>query len=719
MKRNKTIKMLAVSLGVMSILGLTPQGTRLLIDTGIIQEAKAAVTSGSWTSRVEDVSKVNYGNVESAVETTAYPYVKSGFVGDILALSKVAGLPGYKVYTYGYKDDLTYNYKDRSGSYYTSTRKLDMTERRKTLKAIGVSSTSDDVSTYAYIDYVTSKGAIQTTVSNSSYYYWASKASAAALDDGTLYALASSNTNNSKNHLYRVDNGTAVLLGDIGSYTEFRELYDITNDSDGNFYIATEALNLKITDGLVRQWAVARQDLSKVFYSEVIDDNYIVYSYDGVSNIRTVKYNTETGDVVSTKNLDLGTTDLMIDSFYGDDGFILHSSDGIYTITKDMNLTKTYSTFGSDVQVLSISKDGKKALVNTTEVTDSLGDAGSKIINIDLDSLTFSQVFPKFSITYTYTKENGTVGTNTYVNYARPTNTSLKAPTVPNLDSGYTVFDKWTPDMNSVVTSTTTFTATYKESSNSFWVGNNRYGIISSSEKTAYFLGSKDSTVKVPNTVENDGVTYTVTKMLTGSLTREGNIKNLTVDSSQLATYSLFAGVTTLNSVEITGSVDIGEYVFKGCTGLTTVDISQYTGNIPNYAFNSCTSLTEVNGKIDGSVATTAFAKTGVKVIQGEQSNVANTTLTDLPYKVYLYNPDESEVIASFWVKNGTSFKSYADKYGTGWTKISGSPIGNITASSEYKCDSLVDISKLANPVLTPSNTNPINRESNINITIS
>lgn len=77
--------------------------------------------------------------------------------------------------------------------------------------------------------------------------------------------------------------------------------------------------------------------------------------------------------------------------------------------------------------------------------------------------------------------------------------------------------------------------------------------------------------VDIPETVTYSGKTYTVTSI----------------------SYEAFSGCSGMTSITISNSVtNIGSYVFYGCSGLTSVTIPGSVTSIGPYAFYGCTALT-------------------------------------------------------------------------------------------------------------------------------
>lgn len=200
--------------------------------------------------------------------------------------------------------------------------------------------------------------------------------------------------------------------------------------------------------------------------------------------------------------------------------------------------------------------------------------------------------------------------------------------------------------------------------------------------------------------------------MNTSKLSEVDLSKNLVTIGEQAFRNSGITSIVIPSSVVFTKS-----YEFTGCTKLTSVVIEDGITSLSNSMFDGCTNLTFV--KIPHSVTTIGAnifrGCTNLNAVKANESVVNSTNALD--YKVYLYDPTETFIVASYWVKSGTDFSDYANEIGTGWTKISGSIISNITSNSEFKCDTLVSSTPtLDNPILNISKENASNRE---NVTIS
>ena len=99
---------------------------------------------------------------------------------------------------------------------------------------------------------------------------------------------------------------------------------------------------------------------------------------------------------------------------------------------------------------------------------------------------------------------------------------------------------------------------------------------LDSENKTATVTGLADESMKeveIPATVEFDGVVYSVTTI--------GD--------------DAFRGCSGLTSIDIPeGVTTIGDDAFRDCSGLTSIDIPECVTTIASYAFYGCSGLTSV-----------------------------------------------------------------------------------------------------------------------------
>ena len=274
------------------------------------------------------------------------------------------------------------------------------------------------------------------------------------------------------------------------------------------------------------------------------------------------------------------------------------------------------------------------------------------------------------------------------------------------------------------------------------------------------------STIRIPKSINNGGTEYKVTQIGEYAFYNRSSINNIIIDADiddvgDCAFYS----VENVNKVEFNGDTKIlGYRMFEGCKSLETVKLTNSLVEIKNRAFYNCNSLEEldmINCKLE-TIGNDVFSYTKLKKIvipEGVTSRVNFNNCSELVeiylpdtvtgftlspllgsnkveiikcspqvassnmalnYSVNLYNKDETEILASYRVKSGINFLTYANEVGKGWTKISGSPIANITANSEFKCDSVIgDKIKFNSPTITTNKVTAANREKGVTVTIN
>ena len=129
------------------------------------------------------------------------------------------------------------------------------------------------------------------------------------------------------------------------------------------------------------------------------------------------------------------------------------------------------------------------------------------------------------------------------------------------------------------------------------------YDITSGStiEVTYYsdFSGSNNyvnGDVVIPNSVEYNGTTYSVTSIGESAFSGCSGLTSVTIPTSVTSIgESAFSGCSSLTSVTIPNSVtSIGDHAFSFCSGLTSVSIPTGVTSIGSSAFRDCRGLTSV-----------------------------------------------------------------------------------------------------------------------------
>lgn len=171
------------------------------------------------------------------------------------------------------------------------------------------------------------------------------------------------------------------------------------------------------------------------------------------------------------------------------------------------------------------------------------------------------------------------------------------------------------------------------------------------------------------------------------------SVESVRVPSSlSVISESMFDNCKSLKHVELPNTISsIGYCAFRACNSLESITIPSSVTSIDALAFGFCTGLRYV--ELPDSVTTlnsSAFQSSAVEVIKANKSVVAGTVGKPFSYRVYLYNKDISNVVASYQVVSGVNLTEYANKVGIGWSNISGSSLDNIVCDSEFICTSLV-----------------------------
>ena len=133
----------------------------------------------------------------------------------------------------------------------------------------------------------------------------------------------------------------------------------------------------------------------------------------------------------------------------------------------------------------------------------------------------------------------------------------------------------------------------------SFWSGDLQYLVLSKEESTGVVSvqgASVQKEIMIPDFVENDGITYRVTRI--GAYAFNGNfdLKSITIPDSviSIGDYA-FAECKSLTDITIPDSIiSIGDNAFSGCRSLTNLSIPDSVIFIGNAAFYECKGLTSI-----------------------------------------------------------------------------------------------------------------------------
>ena len=126
--------------------------------------------------------------------------------------------------------------------------------------------------------------------------------------------------------------------------------------------------------------------------------------------------------------------------------------------------------------------------------------------------------------------------------------------------------------------------------------------MLDSDTKTAMLLPKKDGKysgdIVVPEKVKgNDGVEYVVTSLGNECFKGCSGLTSVNIPSSVTSlSYACFKGCSGLTSVNIPSSVtSLGSGCFEGCSGLTSVSIPSSVTSLGRSCFWNCSGLTSVS----------------------------------------------------------------------------------------------------------------------------
>lgn len=130
----------------------------------------------------------------------------------------------------------------------------------------------------------------------------------------------------------------------------------------------------------------------------------------------------------------------------------------------------------------------------------------------------------------------------------------------------------------------------------SFTVGRIIYSPTSESTAEVVFNDAFIGDATIPNTVSNNGITYTITSIGEGAFNGCTNLTSVIIPNTVTSIgKNAFFYCTSLVSVSIPASVtSIGNGTFNGCSSLASISIPNSVTSLGEGAFSSCTSLTSV-----------------------------------------------------------------------------------------------------------------------------
>ena len=225
--------------------------------------------------------------------------------------------------------------------------------------------------------------------------------------------------------------------------------------------------------------------------------------------------------------------------------------------------------------------------------------------------------------------------------------------------------------------------------------------------KTLFYYITSDSTIKVtyyssvsgsnnyvngdvviPNSVEYNGTTYSVTSIGNYAFRNCTGLTSVTIPTG--VTFiggSAFYGCSGLTSVTIGNSVtSIGEAAFYGCSGLTSVIIPTGVTSIGGSAFNDCTGLTSVT------------IPTGVTSIESSAfygcSGLTSVTIPTGVTSIEGYTFNDCTGLTSVTIGNSvTSIGSSAFRSCSSLTSVTiGNSVTSIGVDAFYWCRNLTSV---------------------------
>ncbi len=176
------------------------------------------------------------------------------------------------------------------------------------------------------------------------------------------------------------------------------------------------------------------------------------------------------------------------------------------------------------------------------------------------------------------------------------------------------------------------------------------------------------SSYTIPETVDYDGVTYTVIQIDAGAFANCTNLESITLPSQLIAISSdAFNGCTNLSSINLPDNLQtIGGAAFKNCSSLTSIEIPNRVSSIGAEAFSG-SGLREVTFEEGGSKSCGIYSR-AFSNCNSLNSIVIPGRVTEIGDSVFAYCTNLSSILIMYNQKK--TFSEYAF-YNTSDSKIS------------------------------------------------
>lgn len=233
------------------------------------------------------------------------------------------------------------------------------------------------------------------------------------------------------------------------------------------------------------------------------------------------------------------------------------------------------------------------------------------------------------------------------------------------------------------------------------------------------WVDSPTGDVTIPNTVEYDSKTYTVTYFGEyGKFSGKTAVTSVSIPSTITAIpASCFYGCSGLTSVILPSTItSIGAYAYQNCTALTSVTIPASVTSIGNSAFQGCDNITSLTfeGTTPPTIGDQAFSTSAdpwywknciINVPDGATSNYNSQSV--YYYFPDIYNAHHFRESASFTIGT-TGYATYYNTYGytmpdgvegyvIDWTSDGYANIQKVYEAGDAVCDNIALLLKSTN----------------------